>query len=347
MSLYEMDDVTGMWAAREPSYRPLLDLQRRRGDMFVFAACGGGLFEDPNETPGQSAAAGTKTFETTIDTPRGPLRRVSRRDPGIATTWILKHWIESDEDLDRFLSLQYSFIPPDLGGLRQLERRIGEDGVLVFSIGDPLGNVASLFDYSDFQIRCLQDLGPIKALLEMAARQLREQIDFLNRHFQGSFFRLWGPEYAGPPLMDPARFFGPLVVEYDAPLVARIHQGGNLAVLHCHGRLKTLLDMILQIDADLLEPLELLPASTADVTMQELKQKLGGNMCLAGGMQAVELDTGTPDQIRRRAHELIELGGPLGLMLLPTSAPLEIPLPAHIVENYRALFEAAAAYPAR
>jgi hypothetical protein len=54
-----------------------------------------------------------------------------------------------------------------------------------------------------------------------------------------------------------------------------------------------------------------------------LKQKLGGRMCLAGGMQAVE-----------------------GLILLPTSAPLEIPLSAHIVENYRAMFEAAAAYPA-
>jgi hypothetical protein len=78
-----------------------------------------------------------------------------------------------------------------------------------------------------------------------------------------------------------------------------------------------------------------------------LKQKLGGRMCLAGGMQAVELDTGTPDQIRRRVRELIEQGGTLGLMLLPTSAPLEIPLRAPIVENYRALFEAAAACPTR
>jgi uroporphyrinogen-III decarboxylase len=80
--------------------------------------------------------------------------------------------------------------------------------------------------------------------------------------------------------------------------------------------------------------------------MQELKQKLGGRMCLAGGMQAVELETGSPAQIRERVRKLADQGGPRGLILLPTSAPLEIPLSAHIVENYRAMFEAAAAYPA-
>ncbi len=91
VSLYEMDDVTGMWAAREPSYQPLLELQRRCGDRFVFATCGGGLFDDPSEARGQTEAAGSgvETFQTVIDTPRGPLRRVSRRDPSIATTWMI------------------------------------------------------------------------------------------------------------------------------------------------------------------------------------------------------------------------------------------------------------------
>ncbi len=349
VSLYELDDVSDGWAASEPSYRPLLELQRRCGDMFVFAACGAGLFQDPSEVRGHSevASSGVETFESLIDTPRGRLRRISRRDPGIATTWTVKHWIESDGDLDRFLSLQPSFTPPDLGELRRLEQKVGADGVLVFSIGDPLGNVASLFDYTDFQFRCLRDLGPLKALLEMAAGQLREQIDFVNRHFRDAFFRLWGPEYAGPPLMDPARFFQPLVVDYDAPLVERIRRGGNLAALHCHGRLQALLDMILEIGPDLLEPLELLPSATADVTMRQLKHRLGGRMCLAGGMQAVELETGSPARIRERVRELAEQGGPSGLILLPTSAPLQIPLPRRILDNYRALFETAAAQPVR
>ncbi len=343
VSLYELDDLTDGWAAGEPSYRPLLELQRRCGDLFAFAACGTGLFGDPNELQGQS-----ETFESRIDTPRGPLRRISRRDPGLATTWTLKHWIESDEDLGRFLSLQPRFHPPDLDELRRLERRLGQDGVLVFSIGDPLGNVASLFDYPDFQLRCLRDLGPIRALLDMAAGQLREQIDFVDRHFQEAFLRLWGPEYAGPPLMDPARFFGPLVVDYDAPLVERIRRGGNLAALNCHGRLQALLEGILQIGPDLLESLELLPAapaSTADVTLRQLKERLGGRMCLAGGLQAAELETGTPARIRERVRELAGQGGPRGLILLPTSAPLQIPLPPRVLENYRALFESAAAQP--
>ena len=90
VSLYELDDVSDGWAAGEPSYRPLLELQRRCGDLFAFAACGAGLFEDPSE-----ARDSCETFESRIDTPRGPLRRISRRDRGIATTWTIKHWIES------------------------------------------------------------------------------------------------------------------------------------------------------------------------------------------------------------------------------------------------------------
>jgi hypothetical protein len=110
-------------------------------------------------------------------------------------------------------------------------------------------------------------------------------------------------------------------------------------VLHCHGRLKDLLDFFGELGADVLEPVEVLPAKTADVTMTEVKEKLGDKMCLAGGLHAVDLDLGTPEVIRRRVQEVAFSGGPWGLIILPTSTPIETPLPAHILRNYEAMFQ--------
>lgn len=341
VTLYEFDTIGECWAAEEPSYRPLLELQTRLGDTFVFASAGSGLFGDMNTIRNHSELDSSKeqVTRTVIDTPKGALYTITRKNPDVATTWTLKPYIENDEDIERFLSIDYSFQPQNLDRLKQLETRLGDKGLLLFGIGDPLGHIAGIFDFQEFILRCYQDLSPIKAMLDKAAQFIRDQIDFINQHFTNVGFRLWGPEYAAAPLMNPKKFFPALVVEYVTPLVERIHAGGNIAVLHSHGMLNDILEMIAETGADVLEPLEVLPVTTADVTMSEIKRRIGDKMCLAGGMQAMDLDNGTPNLIRERVKQVISDAGPDGLILLPTSTPLEIPLSQSIVNNYRALFE--------
>ena len=142
--------------------------------------------------------------------------------------------------------------------------------------------------------------------------------------------------------MDPSIWFEPLVVRYVQPLAQRIHSGGNLAILHCHGRLDGILEMIADTGCDMLEPLEVLPVATADVTLSEINQRIGDRVCLAGGMQAVDLDAGTPELVRARVEGVVDEAGPDGFIVLPTSAPLQIPLPERIAENYAVMFETAA-----
>jgi hypothetical protein len=342
VSTYEFHRFGGCWAAGEPSYRELLDLQEQMGDTFVFAPGAASLLGDPNQirTAGEQAArSGVKTV--TIETPRGPLTSVSRTDPGIVTSWTLKHFIETDEDIDRFLSIPYAFIPPGLEQTRRLENAAGENGVMVFSIGDPLGVISGLCDFGFFVTRIAPDAGRAAALLDRAARFLSDTIDWIGAGFRDACVRFWGPEYCGAPLMDPGRYFRPLVVERLAPLVARVQETGNIAVVHCHGRLGAILEMILETGADVLEPLEVLPVSTADVTMVEVRRRVGNRMCLAGGMQARDLDMGTPELVRERVRSVLAEAGRDATILLPTSTPLQVPLPRSIVENYRAMFEAA------
>ncbi len=344
VSTYEFHPFGGCWAAEEPSYRPLLELQRDLGDTFVFAPSVTALLGDPNQIrTGVERTQREGITRQTVPTPRGDLTSVSRTDHGVATSWTLKHFIETDEDIDRFLSIPYRFVAPDLPEVRRLKEEAGDRGLLLFSIGDPLGVISGLCDYTFFVTRIAMDLGLARELLDRGSRFVHDTVQWINSGFRDVCVRFWGPEYCGAPLMDPRKLFRPLVVERLAPLVKLAHAGGNIAMIHCHGRLDALLEMILETEADALEPLEVLPATTADMTMADIRHRVGDRMCLAGGMQALDLDTGTQELIRRRVRSIIDAVGTRGLILLPTSTPLEIPLPSRIVENYRAMFEEAAA----
>jgi hypothetical protein len=100
--------------------------------------------------------------------------------------------------------------------------------------------------------------------------------------------------------------------------------------------------MIAETGADALEPIELLPLTTADVTREELARRLGGKMCLMGGVQARTLETGTPDDMREEVRRGIEVLGANGrYVVLPTAAPFMVPLAPKCLENLRAMYEAA------
>ena len=135
--------------------------------------------------------------------------------------------------------------------------------------------------------------------------------------------RFWGPEYAGAPLLNPHKHFGKLVVDFDREPIRIVNESGNFSVLHCHGHLADIMDGIAELSPTALEPLEVLPARTADVTMTRLKQRLGDRMCLMGGLQAGELELLPPGQIDARVREVIEAGAAGGgFVLLPTTGRL-------------------------
>lgn len=345
VTLYEHSPYGGDWTHHEPSYAPLLDLEHRYGDSFLFCPLEVPvLLGDPNTSRGaeERAGDGTVVRRLEIPTPRGPLTAVSRRDPGLMTYWQIEPLIKSDADIERVLSLPDPQTLPDPTHLRAWETQLGENGVLLFSLGDALGHVVGLFDFEDFVLRCAEDDAPILALLDKAQRQVLFAIRALGAHVKNACIRLWGPEYSGAPLMNPARCFPRYVLNYDIAATREIHATGNFSVIHCHGRLRDLLDMIREIGADALEPLETLPMSTADVTLAEIKARLGDQMCLMGAVQSLTLETGTPETMRAAVRQAIQAGAPGGrFVLLPTSAPFMVPLDPRTLANAQAMYLAA------
>lgn len=350
VTLYEFSPYNiEEWFNQEPSYAPLIDLERQYGDSFVRAPLDDCpiLLGDPNNVHGTTARHedGTVVQTTEIDTPKGRLRAVSRRDPGLMTNWQVEPLIKSDEDIERVLAMPDPPCQVNEPRLRELERRVGDGGIILFSLGDALGHVVGLFDFEDFVLRAASDDGPIRALLDKAQTQVLRAIREYNKAVSGACIRLWGPEYAGAPLMNPRVYFPRFVVERDKQATAAIHEGGNFSVIHCHGRLNALLDMILETGADALEPIETLPMSTADVTLAQVKAKLAGRMCVMGAIQSLWLERGTPEQMREYTREAIETGAPGGgFVLLPTSTPFMVPLDPGCLPNARAMFETAHEY---
>lgn len=347
VTMYEYGPLLEDWPHREPSYAPLLALERQFGDNLMFWPKGFGVLLDPAQVRDSTTtgADGSVTTTTEIDTPRGLLRGVWRRDPGLMTGWQIEPLIKTDADIDRVLALPDPPVPFDAEAWRQTAARVGTQGLLCLNPGDALGHVVGLFDFQDFVRRCYRDDGPIRALLDRAQALLVHGMRTIGAVVKDTPVRLWGPEYCGAPLMNPRKYFPRYVVELDHALTEVIHATGNFSVIHCHGKLRDLLDMLLEIGADALEPLETLPLATADVTLVELKARLGHRMCLMGGIQARTLECGSAEDMRAEVRAAVRdaaAGG--GFVLLPTSAPFMLPLTPQCLENARALYAAAHEY---
>lgn len=344
VTIYEHTPYNEEWANREPSYAPLLELEARYGDSFVRGPIDVPvLLGDPNAVHGQEQRheGGTILRTTEMDTAKGKLRAVSRRNPGQMTFWQIEPLIKTDEDIERVLSLPDPPAQVDAEALRNLEARVGDHGILCFSVGDALGHVVGLFDFEEFVMRCYTDDGPIRALLDKAQEQVLRAIRAIGSVVKQAAFRLWGPEYCGAPLMNPAVYFPRYVVNRDKEATRAIQETGNYSVVHCHGRLRDILDMIAEIGPNALEPIETLPLATADVTLAEVKRRIGERMCIMGSMQAVRLEKDTPEQIRQQVRHAIEAGKPGGrFVVLPTAAPFMVPLPSRVLANYEAMYKA-------
>ncbi len=277
--------------------------------------------------------------ETVVRTPKGNLRSVIRRDRGVDTVWTIKHFVENRQDLEAFLSLPYQVPRADGSAALALQEQLGSRGLAGFYMDDPLLPTVDLFGTQSFLELAVTETGLVRQLLDLFQERLLAIYDALSRQVQGAFFRIAGPEYVGVPLMAP-RYFREFVVPYDRELVDVVRRSGNLAGIHMHGRLRDNLEHLAEIHPHALEPIECLPYGTADVTLAEVKERIGDQVCLMGNIQEALLDLGTPEEVEaevRRAMEEGAAGG--GFVLIPTDVAFT-PLSDRKAENLKAFLRA-------
>ena len=338
------------WYNQCASYKPLMDMIREKTDCVYMAPLPRAVFRG-QKTTAETWKEGNSTFtKTTYHTPKGDLSSLSRRDEDIYTTWTLEHFLKEIDDIDKYLSMDWSQEDiPDLTELAEVQKNLGEKGIVLPSIADPICEGAELFEMSEFLVFAMTDTEKIKSFLDaIHERQmfyLKSVLDAGVRagvNLSECLFRLCGPEYATPPYLSP-EFFALLVTLYVKDAADLIHQYGAKIRFHSHGKIGKVLDEIMKTEPDAIDPLE--PPPDGDIELGEVKEKIGEKVCLFGNLELKLLEHGTSDNVRDfviKSMRQAKKGG--GFVIMPTAAPINDPLAPKTLENYRVFIDTALEY---
>lgn len=345
ISTYELCGLNpAAWENNEPSYESLMSVISDRTDCIYYwvESC---LSYRPcpiRETV-THAEAHSRFTTTTFHTPTGDLTQVQREDDGVHTVWTTKALLSEIEDIDRYLSIPYELPVADLERVLAEKARIGDRGVMMITICDPICVAAELFGMERFLEHALIEPERVSYLLDVLhERQMAELQRILSPDMRDVMFRICGPEYATPPYLPPeafARFVTPYLIR----MCEQIRAVGAIARVHCHGRIGRVIEEIARAEPDALDPVE--PPPDGDISLGEVKRFFGERLCLLGNIELRELEASEPERIEALVKAaMAEAKADGGYILMPTSAPMTVPLDPRIEGNYRALIDAAFAY---
>lgn len=275
----------------------------------------------------------------TLQTPAGPLESSSllslRGQPGLHETFFLK----TRQDAEKYLSLPLPQVGGDVSLHFELDREVGDGGIVAAALGsNPGGFVVQLLGSELFAIMSSTDRDIIYALCERRMRILVNRVKFLLSHNVGPFFSMLGQEYIVPPLHGPRDFYD-FNVRYDKPIVDLIHEGGGRVHIHCHGRIRKIIQGFVEMGVDVLHPFE--PPPQGDITAAQAKAVARGRMSLEGNIQIHHMYEHTPAQIRQEVLALIRdaFDDRKGLIVCPTASPYIRDRGEECLKRFKAMVE--------
>ena len=207
------------------------------------------------------------------------------------------------------------------------------------SVGDPAYLAADLMSFQDYMMWAFEEPAhfarTVAVVAERVMENLRRQLDCCVL----DLYRIVGPEYFTPPYLSPA-VFRRFVLPHVTEMTRLIHARGGKVRLHCHGKMALVLDMVLETGCDGIDPCE--PPPDGDIELDELKRRCHTRgVSLWGNIELKLLEQATPAQVRAEVRKIMDeakAGG--GFVLMPTAAPINLPLSAKTEANYKAFIDA-------
>ncbi len=340
------DDPDRFNIFNHPSWKPLIDLTRDKSDRIVmcFPEIVGAAPNPAAEHTRQRTyydEKGSRYTETILHAPGRTLRSLTRRDPDIDTVWTVEHLLKDVEDFRAWIGLPEADFrgTVDPSPVLQIEAALGDSGIVMIDTADPLCVVAGLFDLGAFTVIAATEERLMHAALEKLARIIHPRTEAVAEALPGRLWRIYGPEYAAPPYLPP-RLFEAYATRYVTPMVAAIQRHGGFARLHCHGRIRDVLDHIAATGCAALDPIE--PPPQGDVELSYVRRHYGKQMTLFGNLEVSDIETLPPERmaekVRRALREGTE-GEGRGFVLMPSAAPYGRILPDITRRNYEIIVE--------
>ncbi len=326
----------------DPSWRPLVQLSEEKTDLIrmmkpKWKRASDNGFNDHLKTDIWREGASEFTRKTITVAGRS-LISLTRRDADTYTLWTLKHFLSNADDLKAWLQLPEPTVgEPDLSALLAEEKALGENGIVMIDMHDPICDAAGLFSMEDYTICAFTEPELFHKLLDRIARTVFTKCEKLSRLFPGRLWRLVGSEYASEPYLPP-HLYEEYVVPYTGMMVRTIQQHGGYARIHSHGRLRGILPLITKMNPDGLDPVE--PPPQGDMELCEVRAAIGKDTVLFGNLEAADIEnlpTALFEEKIKRALDEGTQGSGRGFVLMPSACPYGREITPLTMANYEAI----------
>jgi len=336
-----LNPYTENWEAADPSYSTVMDACREYADVICDWYCPSGFCCSAAPLESQTIPQADGTTRHLLQTPRGPISRVTT--PDWRGAGLVKNWIVTEEDALRVLSIPSLTPRPDLGPFRETRQRLRGKAIAQITLNDPICWLGGITQPETLAIWTLENRPLIRRFLDVTFERTLALLEHCLREDAGPLLYFNGPEYALPPLMSPADF-EEFVVEYDRRLVELIHSWpGKYVIVHSHGRVNRFLERFAALGMDGLNVLE--PPPLGDVELADAKRRIGKRVCLIGNIQYDDLARSSREQVRQLVRQTLAAGAPGGgFILSPCASPYEHPLPPKAAGNFIEYLRAAHDY---
>lgn len=334
-----------------PDWQPLLRLAEEQSDLIRMmspvrarsidptgsanATAWHEFFRDETETDADS----TRITRTTVRIAGRTLTQVTRREVHLDTVWTTEHLLKEMADVEAYLQLPDEIFAEtiDVSPLLAEEKRLGDRGIVMVDTEDPMCAAAALFSMEDYSIFALTEPDAFHRLLQKFAPRIQARTDEVSRIFPGRLWRIYGPEYASEPYLPP-RLFDEYVVRYTGPMVSAIKRHGGFARIHCHGRIRNILDSIAGMGADALDPIE--PQPQGDMSLADVRERYGRELVLFGNLEISDIELLPPAEFDAKVHQALAegtAGTGRGLVVQPSASPYGRVIAPRTLRNYEAL----------
>lgn len=346
----------------DPSWQPLLQLAEEQTDLIRMRSPVRFRSHEVEGVPDKSEAEtrraeffkiekyeqnGSRFKRVTLNIAGRIMTSLTRRSPEVDTVWTVEHLLKDVDDLKAYLRLPDEIFAEqmDIAGLVEEENKLGDRGIVMVDTEDPICAAASLFSMEDFTIVALTEQKLFHRLLEKLARHIHNRTERAAKAFPGRLWRIYGPEYVTEPYLPP-HLFKEYVVRYTGPMVESIQKYGGFARIHCHGRIRAVLDYIAEMGADAIDPIE--PPPHGDVELAGVRRKYGKDLVLFGNLEIADLESIEPADFEKTVEKALiagTSGKARGFVLMPSSAPNGRKITPGTMANYETMVRLAAGFP--
>jgi len=341
-----------------PTWRPLLQLAEEKTDIIRMKSAVRLHSHEAWDISGKKSSLnirdeffkieqyvkdGSKFTKTTVNVAGRTLTSLTRRDPHLDTIWTLEHLLKSTDDIKAYLQLPDEVFQENIDTTHLIEedQALGDKGIIMVDTEDPICAVASLFSMEDFTIFAFTESSLYHQLLEKVSRYIHKRTEKVAKEFPGHLWRIYGPEYVTEPYLPP-QLFDEYVVRYTGPMVKMIEKNKGFARIHSHGKIKNILDYIVQMGASAIDPVE--PPPQGNVELSYVREKYGKYLVLFGNIEIVDVEN-TPNNDFKKivSQALIDgtKGQGKGFVLMPSASPYGRNISKTTMKNYETMVELA------